>query len=177
MRHFIAIDLPDSVLAELKPLLHNLPAGRPSGSEQIHLTLFFLGEIPESDKDAVVAALQGIASSSFPLRVEGVGCFPSPHRPRILWAGLSHSASFLHLKQQIDGALHPLGFLPDKKPFHPHLTLARIKNPHATGIPSFMAQYQNFSTEIFTVDSFHLYSSKLTPKGAIYTKIKSFPLL
>jgi RNA 2',3'-cyclic 3'-phosphodiesterase len=176
MRLFIAIDLPYTVLQGLQALLQDLPAGRPSGAEQIHLTLFFLGEVQEGVKEEIIAGLQAIAQPPFSLRVEGVGSFPSPHRPRILWAGFSPSSPLRHLKQQIDEALLALGFLPDKKPFHPHLTLARIKNPRVTGIPQFLQQHKNFFLEEFIVESFHLYSSKLTPKGAVYIKVKTFPL-
>jgi 2'-5' RNA ligase len=70
-----------------------------------------------------------------------------------------------------------LGFFPEKRPFHPHLTLARIKDPRVTGVSEFLTRYQNFSLEEFVVENFHLYSSKLNPKGAIYTKVKTFSLL
>jgi 2'-5' RNA ligase len=177
MRLFVAIDMPENILDELEPLLKAVPAGRPSTREQMHLTLFFLGDVPEKDCDQLKDALQPVAISPFRLRLEGVGCFPSPKRPRILWVGMTPSPSLLKLKKQIDAALLPLEFLPDKKPFHPHLTLARIKNPWTSGIPQFLQDHHKFSSEEFVVKKFHLYSSNLTPKGAVYTKVRSFELI
>lgn len=176
MRLFIAIDLPDTILDQLQPLWQSRPTGRPGVLEQIHLTLSFLGEVPPRGEAGITEALSGIRSRHFPLKVEGVGCFPSAHRARILWAGISASPGLQSLKKQIDEALRPLGFIPDKKPFHPHLTLARIRNPRIRGIAEFLQRYREFSSEEFVVEDFHLYSSQLTPKGALYKKFKSFSL-
>jgi 2'-5' RNA ligase len=176
MRLFIAIDLPDAILNKLEPLSRSTPAGRPSAPEQMHLTLFFLGEVPEENVAGIIAALQTIRVTPFSLKLEGVGCFPSPNRPRILWVGISPTPTLHDLKKQIDAALIPLGFTPDKKPFHPHLTLARIKNPWVTGIPKFLEEHRSFNSEEFVVDSFHLYSSTLSPAGSLYSKVKGFEL-
>jgi 2'-5' RNA ligase len=176
MRLFIAIDLPDPILDGLDLLFRAVPVGRPCSREQLHLTLFFLGDVPEKDCPPLIEALRSVKIPAFALRMEGVGCFPSPHRPRILWAGLSFPAGLHQLKKQIDSALLPLGFAPEKRPFHPHLTLARIKNPRVTGIAGFLERHREFLSEEFPVNNFYLYSSKLAPRGAVYTKVETFGL-
>jgi len=177
MRLFVAIDPPPLVLDQLQPVIDTLPAGRPAKRDQLHLTLFFIGEVPNEELDGITQALQEISLPAFPLRLEGVGCFPNPTRPRILWAGLSFPPSLQNLKNEIDHRLQSLGFAPDKKAFHPHVTLARIKKPGVTGIPKFLQDHKSFQSEEFSVQNFYLYSSNLTPKGAFYTIEKTFPLI
>lgn len=176
MRLFIAIDLPENVLEQLQVLIQTIPAGRPARTDQLHLTMFFLGEVGPDVQENLEKELGRIHAERFSLGIHGVGCFPSPARPRILWAGVRDHPSLHQLKKKLDAALVPLGFVPDRRPFHPHLTLSRIKNPKTAGVAPWIQAHQDFQSDEWPVENFHLYSSLLTPKGAVYTKIQTYPL-
>ena len=176
MRLFVALDLPENILACLQPLLENVPAGRSPRLDQVHFTLNFIGEVPDQEFPDLAATLRGVEAKRFKLRMKGVGCFPSPNRPRILWAGIEKVPGLLEIKDKIDSALDKLRYPPEKRSFHPHITLSRIKNPHALGIGDFLKKYLSFETSEFEVREFLLYSSDLSPKGAIYTKELTVPL-
>lgn len=177
MRLFVALDFPKSILGSLEPLLKDIPAGRPARLEQIHLTLHFIGNVPDLDVPLIKESLRNVKVHPMELRLRGVGCFPSPRRPRILWAGIELTPRLTELKNRIDSVLEALGYPPEKREFHPHITLARLKNPHELGIGDFLKKYLSFETPMFTVKEFYLYSSKLTPSGSLYHKELTVPLL
>ena len=176
MRLFVGLDLPGEIKEILFPLLKDLPAGKPSTPLQLHLTLFFIGEVPENRLKEILEALNAIQSQAMELNLIGVGCFPTPRRPRIIWAGLTAPNKLLELKTKVDRALENLGFPVEKRKFHPHITLARIKKPHPKGVTEYLARHSAFQSRPFLLREFQLYQSQLTPKGSVYTKIKIFPL-
>lgn len=177
MRLFVALDLSEEIKIKITPLLQAVPAGRPATLDQLHLTLFFLGNVPEKNLPKVKEALGGIKQNSFLLKLKGVGCFPNSKRPRILWVGIPLTNELSKLKKETDDALQDLGYQKEKRPFHPHLTLARIKKPHPKGIEDFLNKNLSFQTPDFPVNEFYLYQSTLTPKGARYQRVAQFPLI
>jgi 2'-5' RNA ligase len=183
MRAFIAIEIPAEVKAQLgicSRELANLPveAGW-TKSAGIHLTLKFLGEIPESSQAAIAAAMQHAAARTAPFRLElqGLGAFPNLNRPRVLWAGLAGEvAAAQRLQQDLEQFLEAAGFPREGKAFKPHLTLARIKN---------LPDPRRFATAVaacrvppasFEVGRIVLYRSELHPAGARYTELAEAPL-
>jgi 2'-5' RNA ligase len=99
--------------------------------DHIHLTLKFLGNVPDESVTSLLQAIEQAAQgqSAFPLRARALGCFPHPARPRVLWVGLDDPHQTLgHLNERLIAALTPLGFPSEDRPFHPHLTLARVQN-------------------------------------------------
>jgi 2'-5' RNA ligase len=177
MRLFVALDLPEEIKQSLTPLLDAIPAGRPATMAQLHLTLFFLGNVSEEDLPRIKEALGGITETSFLLKLKGVGCFPNPKRPRILWVGIPLTEELSKLKTETDRVLENLGYPKEKRAFHPHLTLARIKKPHPQGVEDFLNKYFSFQSKAFPVKEFTLYHSILTPKGARYHRVAQFPLI
>jgi 2'-5' RNA ligase len=135
MRLFIAIDLPEDwkdKLAQLQSSIEWLGRGISwARSEGMHLTLKFLGEVPEEKVAKIVAGLEhaceGIAP--FMIRMRGTGCFPNAKRPRVYWAGLEGDKSVLQLQAQVEDEMEHLGFPREDRDFTPHLTIARIKEP------------------------------------------------
>jgi len=177
MRLFVAIDLPDETREACRSFRREkLDGAKWVAVEQIHLTLRFIGESSEEQALALRSALQGIHARSFPLRVRGLGCFPGPKRPRVLWLGLEVSQPLLNLQASIENMVQSVGFLPEPKSFSPHLSLARFRFSLAGQVQSFLEKYQAWGTSDFTVTSFFLYSSLLLPQGAKHEKLEEFIL-
>lgn len=176
MRLFVAIDLPDEVKRSVADICRGVTGVRWLPSDQLHLTLRFIGEADDAVNAAIRRGLAGITSPPFPLSLQGVGCFPSPRRPRVLWVGLSGGEPLKRLQQKVEAAVVTAGIPAEERPFSPHITLARLREHREGDVASFLAQHASFHCEPFTVDAFHLYSSILTAKGAIHRREASYPL-
>jgi len=178
MRLFVGLDFPDSVKDHLLRLETGLPKVRWSSREQLHLTLFFIGE---TEKNLVAQqALASIEAESFTLNLHGIGRFPeNPKAPtRVLWAGVAESAALRQLQQQISSALVDIGFKADDRAFHPHVALARLKHGASLHreVDAYLTQHEAFEAAAIPVERFILYASQLTPQGAIYSHEAVYPL-
>ncbi len=180
MRLFIAIELPDDTKADLARVRADIPGAVWSKPNTYHLTLRFLGDgIDESRVPPLTEALAAIRVDPFSFTLRGVGRFPpNPKQaPRVLWIGVDAPPELHKLYQQVESAVTGLGFPPDDHPFSGHITLARLKS----GKPSpeadrFIATYAALESDPIGVKAFYLISSQLTPSGAVYTHVASFPL-
>ena len=168
MRLFIAIDLPKKIKDELALISFGLPQARWVKPEQIHLTLRFIGEVDGTLFQELKSALESVTGNSFPLRLKGLGCFPPRRDPQVLWVGIEESVELLLLRKKVEGCLAKLGIPPEQRKFSPHITLARTKKTPLTKIARFLGDHALFHLPEFTVSNFHLYSSTLTPKGALH---------
>lgn len=184
MRTFIAIELPDPIreaLGHLSRRMRNTGANaswvRP---ENIHLTLRFLGEISEHDVNRIGErlALDYQAIDPFTLTISGTGVFPNPRKPSVIWVGAEPLEGPLATTQAIaESAAQAIGLPPETKPFRPHLTLARLRDPRQAGtLPQTLEQEAGFNAGAFQVHSVALFSSQLTPKGPIYRRLREFAL-
>ncbi len=176
-RIFVAIDLPEQQRTALAGLAGALPEARWVPTEQLHLTIRFLGDVDETSLPALADALAAVKRAPFPLTLRGVGHFPPGRRPRVLWVGLAESAPLLRLQQDIEAALFGVGIPPDDRRFSPHITVARMRETPPALVCAFEVKERAFALEPFTVTEFALYSSLLTHDGAIHTKEVSFPLV
>lgn len=188
IRSFISIDLPENIRSEIKSLQDSFrtsgfPHFRWVSISSIHLTLKFLGNVAENQVGPVKSALQTIAEQhpAFQLSLKQTGLFPNARRPRVVWVGFTGDVETLgRIQKNIDIALAPLGFIPEKRGFTPHLTLARIpEGMKAPELESFGKQW--LAAEIrpgldFPVSSLNLMKSTLRPTGAVYDVLASFPL-
>lgn len=136
MRTFIAIELGAELCERLDRELRRLsklaPQSRWAKPDKLHLTLAFLGEMPDASVPGVDAALARVASRYRPhtLRAQGSGTFGPLDCPKVLWVGLSGELNVLGaLQRAVAAELAPLGLAPDHEVFVPHLTLARARNP------------------------------------------------
>lgn len=175
-RCFIAIDLPDNIKHELvllqKELVHdNLFFGKLVESENLHLTLAFLGEISDTVLVRVRMALSSISFKKFDLKLAEVGVF-TPISPRVLWVALRGALVF-DLQKQIQNILQPLVQL-DNKPFVSHVTLARIKHVKDPASFAHVVQHTKVKPLIFCVSEFVLKQSQLTSDGPIYHVIERY---
>lgn len=175
IRAFIALTLPPPVTETLGAVSQELTPRVPDGAvkwvelERMHLTLRFLGNTPVSQLDAIGAALEAVATAHdpFSLSLDRLGCFPNAHQPRVIWVGLDGDVEVLRrLKQGLDEALVPLGWEPEDRRFHAHLTLGRVKRQQREiDLP--------WDTAVvpasWSVRSLHLIESQLRPTGPLYT--------
>lgn len=175
IRAFIAIELPNDVRHALGDVAAALAEGVPRSAvrwvrpAQMHLTLRFLGDTPADRLPAIQAAMDGVAGqhAPFALRLTEAGGFPNARRPRVVWVGLGgEEAALLSLVAVLNGALLPLGWPPEDRPFRAHLTLGRVKDERA-------AQGLNWSVAVpplpVPVAALHLIESQLRPDGPVYT--------
>lgn len=134
IRSFIAIELTAEIkekLREAQSLFYNISGKfnwiRP---EQMHITLRFLGSVPEGNIEKIAEAMEKATKgiSPFIITCMGLGCFPNPDYPRILWVGLEYPATLRQLQKRLEKELVDIGFEEEQRDFVPHLTIARIKS-------------------------------------------------
>jgi len=183
IRSFIAIDIPAEIKTELTALqdsLKRLGAAvswtRPEG---VHLTLKFLGDVEPHVIPDIVNALIGAVNNtmSFNIIVEGVGCFPNPRRPKVLWVGLQGGEILSQLQSAVETVTEPLGFPKENRRFNPHLTLGRVKDPRGIERVIRELEHLGFPRHEFTASEVRLMKSELKPTGAEYTVIHAIPLV
>ena len=169
-RLFVSIELPHSVtegLAELDPHLRGV---RWLAPEQMHLTLSFLGNVPEDVEEKLKTNLGGIEWKAFFLPLTGFGAFPGKGRPNVIWIGVGSGHPHLfQLHKRVQEAALAAGLQPDLRSFHPHVTVARCRDVSAESIRTFLKTHAAFDAGLIHVESFCLNSSKLTPAGSVYT--------
>ncbi|MCF8720119.1 2'-5' RNA ligase [Nitrospina gracilis Nb-211] len=146
----------------------------------IHLTLKFLGDTDPQRIPEIKTALSGAVSIHAPFLVSlgEVGVFPGWKKPRVVWVGLKDAEQLLTTLQfEVEGALEPLGWPRENRPFSPHLTLGRIKSPKGCDrLRRGIEELGSIDPSPFQVASFSLIQSELTPKGSIYTVLETISL-
>ena len=181
MRLFVALEIPSAVRGNLAALIRELRAIAPQAKwvrvENLHVTLKFIGEVPDTKLESIRTALAGVRSN-LPVTLEfrGLGFFPNEKHPRVFWAGIEASANLKTLAADIEDAAEKLGTPHEKRPFSPHLTLARFESPKLTD-PFRDAIAANAARDFgpLRTNHFHLIESRLKPAGAEYTTLQSFP--
>ncbi len=150
--------------------------GRSEGSlrlvkpDQIHLTLLFLGQVPETRVPELVEAMNAeLRLPAFEVAFGGAGVFPPRGAPRVLWIGVTAgAASLVSLQRAIAGRIGRLGIAFDDRPFHPHLTIGRWREARSSIRVKFPAAAQRVEVARVHVDGATLYRSHLSPAGAAY---------
>jgi len=170
-RLFVAIELPEStkrLLVDLDPQIHG---ARWLDAEQMHLTLGFFGVVPEDVDLKLREKLSAIVFGAFFLPIIGVGTFPPKGPPKIIWIGVRRGHPHLfQLYKRVQEAALGAGLEPELRPFHPHVTLARCQRISPQSVRKFLKTNIDLDAGMIRVDSFHLYSSKLTPAGPVHTR-------
>ena len=183
IRCFVAIEIPDLIQNLLTTVQDALrpKIGKASWVRHgnFHLTLKFIGDIEKQRVPKIGAALQRVAATHapFPVEIGGIGTFPNLTRPRVLWIGLKHGASAVStLAETVNNGLVKLEYPADTR-FHPHLTLARLKN-HIDLKPftDSFKQYEILDRGSFTVNEIALIRSEMHPTGVVYTPLKTCQL-
>jgi 2'-5' RNA ligase len=189
VRTFVAVELDDLVrqgLSEVQDKLQRQLGNRwvrwvrPEG---IHLTLNFLGNVPAGRLDAIEEALAHACRGLGPsvVRPGGLGCFPNPRRPRVVWVGLTGDVpALLALQKATTRALEDLGFSPESRAYSPHLTLGRVRQEVSGGdravIGTCVEKTATLHLNAIRVETVSLMRSDLSPQGAQYHRLAGFPL-
>ncbi len=188
IRAFIAIDPPPALQQELGALQQALKLGRAvrwTRAEQIHLTLKFLGEIPAQSAAELGAALRRGCETlaPFTLHIDGLGCFPNPKKPRIIWAGLAGDLDALReLARRVDYESITISGHSEEREFVPHLTLGRVKDVPFREMQRVGQALRSVEQALplpgtsWRVEHLALMRSELTPKGAIHTELTRIEL-
>ena len=179
MRIFVAIDIPNDLRVRIQELLGKLkptaPSIRWSRIEGLHITLKFLGEVPQPKIEAVTRQLATITfPSDLLISIKGVGYFPSDLSPRIVWLGINSAPDLGALASNIDAAMSAIGFEKEARPYSPHLTLARTGGTKIIALQDALQRMQPLSLGSFKAKEFFLYESKPRQGGSEYVKISRF---
>lgn len=187
LRAFIAVDLPLEIRQDIQFATSSLR--RDTGSlirwvalENMHLTLKFLGEVPSENVEALTQMIHAQADSfiSFDIHLTGIGSFPGPKRPRVIYIGIQAPAALEAFQRQLESATRRLGYNPEERAFAPHLTIGRVRQHISADDQQKIRRAIEESTidspGTARVNSVHLYKSDLKPNGPAYTKLFSAPL-
>ena len=177
IRLFVAIELPEKVRARLALLGGGIPRARWIPSENLHLTVRFIGEVDEGRMEDIDEALQSVEAPGFEMFLEGVGYFGRPRAARSIHVGIARNPALCHLHDKIESALVRARFEPERRKFAPHVTLARLDNAPVSRIMAFVAGNNLFRDGPITVDRFALLSSFRGRNGSIYRAEQHYPLL
>jgi 2'-5' RNA ligase len=180
LRLFFAVELPAEVrarvgehIADLRARLPDVRAGW-ERSEKLHVTLKFLGEIEQPRVVELRSAAERAAQSvsAFGLRIEGAGSFPPRGLPRVLWLGVADdSGALARLQDRLEEECESAGFAREARPFHPHLTIARLRRPEGARRLALLHAEKGFAPAEVSVADLVLLSSELGPGGSRYTEL------
>ena len=179
---FIALPLPATAVAELRSLVHLLkrvaPGVRWVRPEQLHVTLRFLGDVEDEECQALVKSLQSIIElSPFTFNLAGLGAFPDRKRPRVVWTGVDTGRDpVVTLAARVEHAVVAAGLPAEDRPFSPHLTLGRVREPGNFAALWRTAEEAPFTGQPVNAVDVRLIWSTLTPTGPVYRDVESFPL-
>ena len=180
IRSFVAVSISEGARRQIADLLGKL--GRESGGgvrwvkpELMHLTLAFLGEVSQDFLESAKPRFVEVAQQhkAFTMQLKGLGAFPSPARARVVWVGMEQGrVEACALQADVVKALRSVGYQPERRPFSPHLTIGRLRDPGDVG----RSLATGFESESFTVGRVVLFRSVLQPAGPVYSVLAEFPL-
>ena len=188
LRLFVAVTLPAEARDAIARLIQGLRAADLTGvrlvdPDGVHLTLKFLGNVDSSRVPALTDALDAVGEDAAPfaLHLRGVGVFPDRRSPRVLWAGVSGDTDALAaLARRVDDTCATVGFPRERRPYSPHLTLARLRDRASEDerqrAGSVLAHIGLAPGKSFAVEALHLIKSTLTPSGPIYDTVHTVTL-
>lgn len=175
-RLFVAVELPADVRARLAGLCGGVPGAKWVPSENLHLTLRFIGEVAAPDVADVMAALSQVRGAPMEITLAEVGHYGPAARARVLWVGVERNPALVQLHDRIESSLVRLGIEPEKRKFSPHITLARLKRAPARRLRDFVEARNLFRAGPIPVDRFALFSSLLGGENSVHRVEAEFPL-
>ncbi|NYT19254.1 MAG: RNA 2',3'-cyclic phosphodiesterase [Methanosarcinales archaeon] len=178
-RIFVAVDLPEEFRDEVRVIQRRFSGLKLKlvDPDLVHITMKFIGEVKESMIPDVVDALNEIECKPFDALVGGIGVFPKPKAPRVVWLGAEGNFEFLH--DEVESKLSKFRFKKDKKKFTAHATLARVKFMPASQMDEFLElldELNDIELGKMVVDRISLKKSTLTPQGPIYETLNEVML-
>lgn len=183
MRCFISVDVEEEpVLSNIVSVMSELSTVKADVKfverENLHFTLKFLGEISPNLIDRIYSAMLNVKHEPFTIRIGGLGAFPKPSSPRVVWLGvLEGGEKMVELYEKLERELVKVGFKREREKFVPHLTIARVKSPRSRGLlAKKILELSGVEVGELKVDSVRLKQSILTPKGPIYKTLREVKL-
>ena len=187
IRAFIAVEIPAEIQQKIDRETENFRKGIQSlvrwvPSQNMHLTLKFLGDVSPNSLEFITQMLRSEAANipCFDIHLAGLGAFPNLKRPRVLYIGIQAPAALDTLQRGIESACRRLGYDAEERPFSAHLTLGRVRqNANAAEQQQIRRAIEGTQVDLLgtaRVDSVHLYKSDLNPGGSVYTRLYSAPL-
>jgi 2'-5' RNA ligase len=182
LRLFFALDTPGPIQSRIATVSRTL---QESGADvkwepatKLHCTVKFLGDTDQNLLDTIIEKSSAIASSTPALQVRyrGLGCFPSLRDPRVVWIGMEDIGGFLSsLQRALETSLADLGFEPERRTFHAHVTLGRVRGRRNLDHLIRLMKSLTLETEPASLTELLLMKSDLHPSGSVYTTLKAFP--
>lgn len=180
LRTFIAVRIAATpALIELHRRLSGLGEGfRPVSLDHLHVTLKFLGPTERTKLDAIAAVMRAIAARHPVHVVEllGLGAFPNVLRPSVIWAGIRNGETLSSIAAALEAELSQLGYTPELREFHPHLTLLRIKSRPPEEVFSLLEEFRDQSFGSARIETVEHYQSELQRGGSRYKVLAAAPL-
>ena len=184
IRSFIAIEIPQQLQTRIGELQKELKRSEADvrwvRPENIHLTLKFLGTVSRESPEKIAEAIAPLVAAwkPFDLRIQGLGCFPSTRNPRVLWVGIERGKEEVcSLQKAIENKSAEAAIPEEIRPFQPHLTLGRVHSPKGKyGLTQAVEKLKDAEVGSFQASELFLFKSDLRPSGAVYTKLKTFPM-
>ncbi|MFL6721509.1 MAG: RNA 2',3'-cyclic phosphodiesterase [Sphingomonas sp.] len=173
-RLFAAIRPPEPIRDLLIDSMDDSPDFRWQDEEQLHLTLRFIGEVERPVAEDLAAELGRVRADPFELRIAGVGRFEQ-RNSGALWAGVEPRAPLAALAAKIERVCTDVGLEPERRAFHPHITLARWKGRRTREVADFLESNRGLRSDPFEVRGFILFESRLSRHGAQYDEVARYP--
>ena len=174
-RLFVAIRPPEQIRDVLIDAMDDSADFRWQDEDQLHLTLRFVGEVERPVANDLADALGKVRSEPFAIRLNGVGRFEQ-RSSGALWAGVEPKEPVTSLAAKVERACLTAGLEPERRAYHPHITLARWKGRRTREVRSFLERRAGLASEPFAVDRFTLFESRLSRHGAHYEEVSDYRL-
>jgi 2'-5' RNA ligase len=174
-RLFVAIRPPEHIRDLLIDAMDDGPEFRWQDSEQLHLTLRFIGDVDRPIADDLADALTRVHCEKFELRIAGSGRFEQ-RNSGALWAAVEPKEPVAALAAKVERVAQQVGLEPERRAFFPHITLARWKGRRTREVAGFLDRTGGLRSDPFEVDRFILFESRLSRHGAHYEAVAAYPL-
>lgn len=178
IRLFVALRPPPAIRDALADVMEGVPGARWQDDEQLHLTLRFVGEVERPVAEDLAAALAQVHSPAPVVALAGVGSFGARGRADTLWAGVAPAEALRHLHAKVEQACARAGLPPERRAYHPHVTVARL--PRSLGaaaeVEHWCARHAGLTSAPFALPHLVLYRSELGRSGATYEPVVRWPL-
>ena len=183
MRAFVALDVPqENVLKQLISVQGELSETRADlkivARENLHFTVKFLGEMSEAQVKEAESRMAALDVKGAEVNLRGVGAFPHPRRPRVIWVGVASedTPKIFQLADTVIAALEGIGET-EERGFQAHITLARVRSGrNKEALFTFLEKHANHEFGVMRFETLKFKSSELTPRGPIYTDIGVYKL-
>ncbi|NQV55478.1 MAG: RNA 2',3'-cyclic phosphodiesterase [Rhodospirillales bacterium] len=176
LRLFVGLQLPEELRSQLAGISSGIVGARWLEPENMHMTLRFIGEVPEDTGEDIDAALSHLSAYPVEIEITGTGSFQSRDRARAVWAGINLSPGLADLQARVEAAMQRAGLAPEHRKFLPHVTLARLKRVPVESIAPYLEAHGDLKAAPFTANEVALFQSHLGHAGASYQILATYPL-